>query len=260
MKRLWIKRIWNICWKTCFWGFGLFQIYLFLRLYVFASCVVPTSSMCPTILPGDYVYTSLYSEEIGKKKVERNDIVIFHYPYTNGMERMEKTYQRFYCKRCVALPGDFFHIDSTGIYRIKGMEDAVIGNRKNQLAAGRLQVGYDSIYVPKNGDEIFLNERNCRLYKKCIEYETGGYLSFENDAAFLNGGAIENYKFRQNYYYMAGDNVAASYDSRYWGLVPEDFLFGKAIFIWYSEDKDSGKIRWERLFQMVGRDEKSKRG
>lgn len=51
---------------------------------------------------------------------------------------------------------------------------------------------------------------------------------------------------------MAGDNVSASYDSRYWGLVPEDLLFGKAIFIWYSEDKESGKVRWKRLFQKIG--------
>lgn len=251
MKKTWNKKLWSLCRKTFFWGFGIFQIYLFLRLYIFASCVVPTSSMYPTILPGDYLYASLYPDEGRHKKVERNDIVIFHYPYTNGTEQMQKTYQRFYCKRCVALPGDFFYIDPEGIYRIKGMEESVIGNRKSQLATRRLQVNYDSIYVPRNGDEICLNEKNYRLYKKYIEYETNSYLSFKNDTAFLNGGAIENYRFRQNYYYMAGDNVAASYDSRYWGLVSEDFLFGKAIFIWYSEDKESGKIRWERLFRMV---------
>lgn len=251
MKRVWGKRIWNICWKTCFWGFGLFQIYLFLRLYVFASCVVPTSSMCPTILPGDYVYASLYPEEIGRKKVERNDIVIFHYPYTYGMERIEKTYKRFYCKRCVALPGDFFYIDSVGIYRIRGKEDVTVGNLFAQQTTGKLQVNYNSIYVPKVGDEILLNESNYRLYKKCIEFETDCYLSFKNDTAYLDGEATKQYKFTQNYYYMAGDNVSASYDSRYWGLVPEDLLFGKAIFIWYSEDRESVKVRWKRLLQKV---------
>lgn len=245
------KKLWSICWKTCFWGFGLFQVYIFLRLYVFASCVIPTSSMCPTILPGEYVYASLYSEELGKKEVERDDIVIFHYPYTYGTERMEKTYKRFYCKRCVALPGDFFYIDSMGVYRIGGMDGEVVGNRNAQLATGKLQVPYDSIYVPKAGDEICLDKRNWRLYRKCIEFETDSYLSFENDTAYLNGKATGHYKFAQNYYFMAGDNVAASYDSRYWGLVPEDFLFGKAIFIWFSEDKEQGKVRWERLFQAL---------
>lgn len=248
----WRKKLWSFGLKICFWGFGASQIYLFLRLHVFTSCIIPTSSMCPTILPGDYVYASLYSEESKKKKVKRNDIVIFHYPYTYGMERIEKTYKLFYCKRCVALPGDFFHIDSTGIYRIKGMEDTVfIGNRCAQLTIGKQQVNFDSIYIPKVGDEIQLNKSNYHLYKKYIEFESNSYLSFKNDTVYMDGKKIKRYKFTQNYYYMAGDNVAASYDSRYWGLVPEELLLGKAIFIWYSKDKESGKVRWERLFKRL---------
>jgi len=49
------------------------------------------------------------------------------------------------------------------------------------------------------------------------------------------------YTFKLNYYFMAGDYIFASQDSRYWGLLPEDCIIGKAILIWRSTDMNSGK-------------------
>lgn len=50
---------------------------------------------------------------------------------------------------------------------------------------------------------------------------------------------------------MRGDNCVDSYDSRFWGILPEDFILGTGQFIWFSKDRDMGKIRWERMFRKL---------
>jgi signal peptidase I len=57
-----------------------------------------------------------------------------------------------------------------------------------------------------------------------------------------------------NYYWMMGDNRHNSFDSRYWGFVPEDHIVGKAWFLWMSWNKNGSfaqKIRWDRLFDGI---------
>ena len=54
-----------------------------------------------------------------------------------------------------------------------------------------------------------------------------------------------------DYYWMMGDNRHNSADSRFWGFVPEDHIVGKASFIWYSSDKEQGKVRWDRIFDKI---------
>jgi signal peptidase I len=70
-----------------------------------------------------------------------------------------------------------------------------------------------------------------------------------------NGQKLSIYTFRQNYYFMMGDNRHNSADSRFWGFVPEDHVVGKAIFVWMSIDPDPvsflKKIRWGRLFRTI---------
>ena len=238
-----------VCLKSLLVCSILLQLYITLNLNYFTWCFIPSSAMYPVLFPGDCVFLSLYSHD--EINVERNEIIVFHYPYTYGIEQMEKTYKKFYCKRCVALPGDSFYVDFEGVYRIKGKEELIIGNVNAQKKSEKIHVNYDSLYIPMAGDELVIDERNYKFYRKCIEYETGNKLAFRNDTAYLDDIPIERYKFVSNYYYMAGDNVSASYDSRYWGVVPEDFLFGKAIFILYSEDEKNGKIRMERFFKRL---------
>ncbi|WP_349872467.1 S26 family signal peptidase, partial [Bacteroides cellulosilyticus] len=71
------------------------------------------------------------------------------------------------------------------------------------------------------------------------------------DTILLNDSAIHAYRFKENYYFVAGDKVMNSQDSRYWGLLPEPFIVGKAVRIWKSVDKDTGKVRWKRIFKKI---------
>jgi signal peptidase I len=70
----------------------------------------------------------------------------------------------------------------------------------------------------------------------------------------INGQAVSEYTFRQDYYFMIGDNRHNSLDSRFWGFVPENHVVGKAFFIWLSLDPGESflsKIRWSRLFNLI---------
>lgn len=115
------------------------------------------------------------------------------------------------------------------------------------------------IYIPEAGKTVALNKENLPLYKKVIgEYE-GNDLKVNGDEIRINGQVATSYTFKQDYYWMMGDNRHNSLDSRYWGFVPADHIVGKPIFIWMSIDgiNDGLKnwsIRWDRLFTTVSGD------
>ncbi len=111
------------------------------------------------------------------------------------------------------------------------------------------------ITVPKKGVTIQLDERNIAMYKGVITtFDGNDDAKYVNGQIILDGKPITSYTFKQNYYFMMGDNRHSSDDSRFWGFVPEDHIVGKAVFIWMSIDKDGSflnKIRWSRLFSII---------
>ena len=114
---------------------------------------------------------------------------------------------------------------------------------------------FGPLYIPKNGTTVAINEKTLPLYSKVIlDYEPNQNAEVRNGRLYIDGKAVAKYTFKQNYYFMMGDNRHNSLDSRYWGFVPEDHLVGKAVLVWMSLDPEAGwlnKVRWSRLFTMV---------
>ncbi|RTQ49992.1 signal peptidase I [Hymenobacter gummosus] len=114
---------------------------------------------------------------------------------------------------------------------------------------------YGPISVPKQGETVTLTRQNIPMYWKIIlRYEHNENVTMQGDQVVINGQPITTYTFKQNYYFMMGDNRHNSLDSRYWGFVPEDHVVGKAVLIWMSVDPYGSwlsKIRWNRLFNTI---------
>jgi signal peptidase I len=116
---------------------------------------------------------------------------------------------------------------------------------------------FGPIYIPQEGKTVALNFMTLPFYSRIItEYEKNK-LEVKGSDIYINGIKTNTYTFKQDYFWMMGDNRHNSEDSRYWGYVPADHIVGKPVFIWMSWDtngKGFGKIRWERLFTTVGGD------
>ena len=92
------------------------------------------------------------------------------------------------------------------------------------------------------------------MYKRLIEVYENNSLEIINGKILINNIESTDYTFKQNYYWLMGDNRDNSQDSRSWGFVPFDHVVGKPVFKWLSIDYNANgfnKIRWERLFTTV---------
>ena len=118
---------------------------------------------------------------------------------------------------------------------------------------------FGPIYIPKKGVTIALNENTIPFYEQIIRrYENNDLTIFGNDI-YINGKKAKNYTFKQDYYWMMGDNRQNSLDARNWGYVPFDHVVGKPVMIWLSWDPNAPSfvaklqsIRWDRMFTTVG--------
>jgi len=117
---------------------------------------------------------------------------------------------------------------------------------------------FGPLWIPKKGMTIPLTKENIILYRRVIDvYENNNYEE-KGSKVYIDGKLVENYTFKQNYYWMMGDNRHNSADSRAWGFVPEDHIVGKPVMIFYSLNQDKSfpsNIRWDRLFKIVRDDE-----
>ncbi len=265
-----------------------------LRVFVVTSIIsIPSSSMEPAVLagdriivnkqiPGPRVYKDIRQIRVdgkvqtkrfkGIRKVRRNDILVFNFPYSDGWHKIDMALNVFYLKRCVALPGDTLSIEN-GYYRVRNCPDSLgclplqleLSKRSQKSISPHIwrcfpgdSVHYPwnikdfgALYVPAAGATITLDTLNWRLYKNLIEYETDKQLRIIDGLLFSGDWVLHDYTFKLNYYFMAGDNIFDSQDSRYWGLLSEDCIIGKAILVWRSVDKSSGKTRWDRFFKII---------
>lgn len=236
---------------------------------------VPTGSMEPTIKPGqrvivdsrsygrrifncssDSIRHGCIARKIGKNTPQRNDIIVFNNPYYANWDSISFNKQKFFVKRCLALPGDTFEIRN-GFYHVKGFEGN-LGNYDAQVEVDLItrdssamtnpNIAYwtapfyhpiyhwnmremGPLYIPQKGDTIILDTINAPIYQKLIEWEIDKDIVEDNGLFYVNGKQFSKHIMEQNYYFMAGDNALYSCDSRYWGLVPEEFIVGKVVLI-----------------------------
>ncbi len=267
---------------TLFWGCMVVALFVVMQIFLFSSFKIPSNSMEPGLIAGDYVlvnklipgarlfnvFASLRGEQVqivrlpGLREIRRNDVVVFNYPYPNNLDRIEMHMMKYYIKRCLGLPGDSLSIVN-GYYRVNGIFEPV-GNiegqelfsvqsnkmlkdaglywsfPKDSLISWNVK-NFGPLYLPRKGDVIDMNRENISIYRKLIEWETGQKLD----------PRIVSYTFQKNYYFVAGDRIEDSQDSRYWGLLPEEFIVGKATFIWRSMNPQTRGVRWDRICSRI---------
>jgi signal peptidase I len=114
---------------------------------------------------------------------------------------------------------------------------------------------FGPLVIPAKGMTIAIDSMTLATYGKTIVlYDHNEDAKIENGKLLIDGKEVTSYTFKQNYYFMMGDNRHNSLDSRYWGFVPEDHIVGKAFFIWLSLDSQASffnKIRWNRFFNLI---------
>lgn len=207
----------------------------------------------------------------GYEKIEYNDIIVFNFPLHEG--KYSFVINHVYCKRVVALPGDTIRIKN-GHYMCNNYH-GVLGNENMQ---GVLESIPDSIlypvwstipfddehfrwnvksfgplYIPRLGDSIHLSAYEGCIYKNILEWETGKQISWnwESNQTYADEDLLNYYTFMHNYYFVAGDNVVDSFDSRYWGLVPEEYIIGVVCCISYSCGKSYRDFLWDRILKDI---------
>nr|WP_299383774.1 signal peptidase I [Allomuricauda sp.] len=116
---------------------------------------------------------------------------------------------------------------------------------------------FGPIYIPKAGATVEINYRTIPLYKKIIRDYEYNDVKVSGQKVLINGKEANSYTFKQDYYWMMGDNRDSSEDSRTWGYVPANHIVGKPVFLWMSFDnfKDglsNWRPRWNRVFTTVG--------
>ena len=113
---------------------------------------------------------------------------------------------------------------------------------------------FGPLWIPQQGAVVELTPGNLPLYERIITAYEGNDLNVSEGKIYINGEEAQSYTFKQDYYFMMGDNRHNSLDSRYWGFVPEDHIVGKPAVIWLSIDRNKrfpNNIRWRRFFKFV---------
>lgn len=217
-----------------------------LRLFVVEALYVPSRSMESAILPGDYLLvnkliakgTDSHAETPapifrGFRNIERGDVLVFDLPAAADAQGTR------FVKRCVGLPGDTVTMDDGDIY-VNG----------NVFRTTGTHAGFAQVVVPKPGEHISLNPGNLSQWSSLIGSEGHSVRITETGEILIDELPSTGYVVRGKYYFVLGDNINESYDSRAWGLVPETNVAGTAILIYWSLDPFSG-IRWDRIGALV---------
>ena len=237
--------------------FPVALVVLVLRSFIFEPFRIPSDSMMPTLLDGDFIIVNKYAyglrlPVLNQKFVaigepQRGDVVVFRYPLDPSVN---------YIKRLVGLPGDHVQVRNDRItvngtpvpFKIVGpYNDGCYVNF--QLAQEQLGTHqHEAMLCP-----VPLDPSPTPL-AGCDRKEIRGYTCGDGQgaAALMADGPVWDRVVPPGQYLMMGDNRDNSEDGRVWGFVPEANLVGKATRIWFNWDPQrSGGPKWGRIGQAI---------
>lgn len=197
----------------------------------------------------DFSKSSMSSFRLpGFSKVRAGDLVVANYPYARSRDTISFKINYVYLKRCYGAPGDTVKIidgyyvnPQTGgrignlTYQNELVETAdsvlaeggvVLDAFKMNKALGWTIRDFGPLYVPKKGDTVEIDIDNYRTWRRLVLFETGMRLTATDGTVFLGDSTITGYTFKNDWYFLGGDNVLDSRDSRYIGLFPESYIVG----------------------------------
>lgn len=207
--------------------FPVFLIVLVLRSFLVEPFRIPSGSMMPTLLVGDFILVNKFSygirlpvlnlKVINISEPKRGDVVVFRYPEDPSIP---------FIKRVIGLPGDQieYHYANKMLYIndepiVQQPEGRYVGVGQGSSMTGseqRLE------HLPGAEHAILVN----------LDQQISG---------------IRRWEIPDKHYFVLGDNRDNSKDSRVWGFVPEENLIGKAFFIWMNWDFQNAGISWQRI-------------
>lgn len=219
---------------------GTVAIFLFVRTFLIEAYRIPSGSMVPALLVGDWLFVNklVYGPHIpftsinlpGYEEPERGDIVVFESPpqYDQPHDLTPTL-----VKRLVAVPGDTVYMRD-GLFHVNGMAQRLGYGASTTSAEGR----------GDSSDPLFAWQR---------QHEVRGSRFGEPPAqpTLDNWGPLVIPPERL---FMLGDNRYESKDGRYWGLVPRENVRGRPLFVYYSYEPNPDSpvpwitdIRWGRI-------------
>ncbi|OUR81544.1 signal peptidase I [Cycloclasticus sp. 46_120_T64] len=208
--------------------FPVLLFVLLLRSFIVEPFRIPSSSMMPTLLIGDFILVNKFSYGIRLPVVntkvidlgepERGDVMVFRYPKDPSLD---------YIKRVIGLPGDRVGYYDKHVY-INGQR---ITQEKIDLYQG---VGQG------------VNMTGALLNHEQLPVQTHDILIMQERPS-IEGEVV----VPEGHYFMMGDNRDNSNDSRYWGTVPEENIVGKAFATWMNWDSSNSGIDWKRLGTLI---------
>jgi signal peptidase I len=210
--------------------FPVILLVFLLRSFLVEPFRIPSGSMMPTLLAGDFILVNKYTYGIrlpvaDKKVIDVNDprrgeVMVFHFPEDPSVD---------YIKRIVGIPGDLVEYRDKRL-SINGQPLSYRENGTFSFETGGLNFVTGIVYQEKLGDREhatmtipgipgFIQEQ-----LKTFPYQEDCTYNEDSFACRVPEG----------HYFMMGDNRDGSNDSRYWGFVPERYIVGKAFFIWMN--------------------------
>lgn len=204
--------------------FPILLIVLILRSFIAEPFRIPSGSMKPTLLEGDFILVNKFTYGLrlpvtGTKFVKmgapkRGDILVFRFPKDTSID---------FIKRVVGVPGDKISYKDKVLY--------LNGEAVAQEFNGKMtDVGVSG------------KTRVVNLFKEMLPNKPHDIFVQPTDGKNLDEVIVPEGK-----YFVMGDNRDNSEDSREWGFVPEELILGKAFFTWLSWDGVSKDIRWSRI-------------